>query len=89
MPEYNETHKGHQIKITVSEVRIKEFRGEWLSSFSIAKPDKTQLGLSGPGRGISEEEAKQHALKNARDNIDKHLGLSRIRLFKLTWYSAV
>lgn len=75
MPEYNETHKGHRIKITVSEVRIKEFRGEWLSSFTIIKPDNTQLGLSGPGRGNSVEEAKQDALEKARAKIDTRLGL--------------
>ena len=72
--EYNETHRGHRIKVSVSQSRLPDFRGEWLSSCSISKPDNKPLGPSRSGHGDSEKEARQHALNNAKAEIDKHLG---------------
>ena len=69
--EYHYTYKGHRIQIMVPEVRGDEFSGEWLSSFTITKPDGKPLGASGPGSGTSEVAARQHALQRAKDRIDK------------------
>lgn len=74
--EYNETYRGHRIKISVSQSPRQDFRGEWLFSCSITRPDDKPLGPSGSGNGDSEKEAKQRALNNAIAGIDKHLGPS-------------
>jgi hypothetical protein len=72
--EYNEAYRGHRIKISVSQSERPDFRGDWLFSCSITKPDDKPFGPSRSGYGDSEKAAKQRALNNAKAEIDKHLG---------------